>query len=78
MARSGYKRKDPVNDDLKIKDRDTNPAPAAEVQEALADITCKVLTDFIKRANSVHVEYANRAIEADQTALDESKTFMTR
>lgn len=75
MKKSGYIRRDPVNDDLGFDSRDSNQAPEAEIQQALADIKCKQETDFVKRANEVHVEYAERAIEENQTALDESKSF---
>lgn len=78
MAAVGYTVKDPVMDEYHFPNRGPDegaPGDPAEIQQALADITCKEETDFVSRVNAVHIEYSNRLIEENQLVLNEWKTF---
>ena len=79
MAKGGYTGIDPIDGSEKFsglgEDGTINPASESEVKQALVDIECKRTTDWVKTANAVHVDYALRAINENQLALEESKNF---
>lgn len=77
MKSAGYVRTDPnhfppsrVPETLETPGVEPSPA---EVQEALADISCKRKVHYVKRRNANRVEYEQREVEANQLALDEEK-----
>ena len=79
MAKDGYTGIDPIDGPEESsglgEDGTFNPASESEVKQALVDIECKRTTDWVKTANAVHVDYALRAINENQLALEESKNF---
>ena len=79
MAKDGYRVVDPFDGPERLsgqgEDGSIHPASEAEVKQALANIECKKKTGWVKIANAVHVRYAQRAIEENQLALQESKKF---
>ena len=79
MAKGGYTGIDPIGGPEKLsglgEDGTINPASDSEVKQALVDIECKRTTDWVKTANAVHVDYALRAINENQLALEDSKNF---
>lgn len=76
MSTNGYQREDPVLDKTQISNGAGERAPEAEIREALADIQCKVDTDFVERANAVHVEHAELLLEANALALQDAKDHL--
>lgn len=78
MAKDGYTGIDPLGPEEFSglgEDGTFNPASESEVKQALVDIECKCTTDWVKTVNAVHVDYALRAINENQHALEESKNF---
>lgn len=71
MRSSGYNRTRPTDFPASTTGQ---PAPAAEIQEALADITCKKSTNYVARFSSLHVKYEQQLLEANQVALSQEQS----
>lgn len=79
MAKDGYAAADPLVGPGEFSaladDGTVIRADESEVKQALVDIECKRTTDWVNTANAVHVDYALRALNENQLALEESKNF---
>lgn len=72
LARHGYRMVDPLEG---VPTRAEGPASQSEIQQALADISCKESTGFIRKANAVAVRFAQKALLNNKIALQPSKQF---
>jgi hypothetical protein len=72
MADAGYSMRDPLED---IPDPQGRTGTPAEIKQALADISCKVSTDYIARVNAENVRVAGQYLEQNRSALQASKEF---
>jgi hypothetical protein len=72
LTHLGYHLSDPL-DDLPI--RGGGRASQGEIQQALADISCKESTNSTSRANAVTIRFALHARETNRIALQPSQQF---
>lgn len=75
MADHGYRVHDPIDDQVQRGSVADVEASAAEIKQALADIGCKESTDFTARASAVNAVFAQRSLDANRAALEQSKEF---
>lgn len=84
LAGEGYHVTDPLNDHADIQavlgrrrasgdESGEGPASAAEIELALADISCKEQVDLVDRLNRAQAAVNAKTIEQNQLALDEDR-----